>query len=77
MKECGDQPEKTPARAWLLAFNRPITKTELESAVSFLGARQRAPEGLASTPLTVSPNEDAVTELCLALFNANEFIFID
>ncbi|MBI3875731.1 MAG: DUF1553 domain-containing protein [Verrucomicrobia bacterium] len=65
LKECGEQPEKIPARAWLLAFNRPITQSESDRAQSFLRARRNL------------SREDALAELCLSLFNANEFVFID
>jgi len=65
LRDCGGRVEKTPARAWLLAFNRPIAKAELQRARSFLRARQ-----------SVS-TEDRLTALCLALFNANEFVFVD
>jgi len=69
LRECGLQsggrPKKTLARAWLVAFGRPIAPSERKRAEAFLEARQ-----------TLS-NEDALTELCLALFNANEFVFID
>jgi hypothetical protein len=65
LRECGDHPESIVARAWELAFGRPATPREGEQALLFL--RKRAD---AST-------EAALAELCLALFNANEFIFID
>jgi hypothetical protein len=61
-RECGDRPEDQTARAWLLAFGRPITQREAERARAFLLARE---------------GEAALAELCLALFNANEFVFVD
>jgi hypothetical protein len=64
LKECGDDPEKLVARAWLLAFGRPITTVERERAVTFLGQRPK-------------DREAALAALCLALFNANEFVFVD
>jgi hypothetical protein len=60
VRECGDDPEKVAARAWLLAFCRPITPTESDRALAFL---RKHPDGL--------------SELCLALFNANEFVYVD
>jgi hypothetical protein len=65
LKECGDHPEAIVARAWLLAFGRPATRTERERALMFLGQKS-------SVPLEVT-----LGELCLALFNANEFVYVD
>jgi hypothetical protein len=68
--ECGSahdtepEPAQAVARAWLLAFGRPVRSEEAEQAVAFLHAHAAAPEA-------------ALTDLCLALFNANEFIYID
>jgi hypothetical protein len=103
--ECGGELNKVPARAWLLAFNRPITSTEQAKALEFLRKREVAlrettgpadsltnsevgsqNDGSVSTngPGSTShsktlepPVERALTEFCLALFNANEFVFID
>ncbi len=65
LRECRDEPDNISARAWLLAFNRPITRSEADRVRSFLRARG----GLS--------REEALTELCLSLFNANEFVFVD
>jgi len=59
-KECGNDPEKLTARAWLLAFGRPISLAEKERAVAFL-----------------KNGTDALPKLCLALFNTNEFLYVD
>jgi hypothetical protein len=59
-KECGNDPEKLVARAFLLTFGRPVSAMEKERAVGFLEHRP-----------------DALEDLCLALFNANEFIYLD
>jgi len=103
--ECGSELTKIPARAWLLAFNRPITPTEDARALEFLRNREAAlreaagPTGSPATSVVAVQNESAVstnasgsasqtmlrepwveaalTEFCLALFNANEFVFID
>ena len=53
-------------RAWRLAFGRPITPAETEQALDFL--RRRTAAGGADA---------ALAELCLALFNANEFVYLD
>jgi hypothetical protein len=60
LRECGDDPEKLVARAWLLAFGRPITPTESGRALAFLRER-----------------EAGLADLCLALFNTNEFVYVD
>jgi hypothetical protein len=70
LHECGEEPEDLVLRAWQLAFGRPAAPAELERALAFL--RKRAEAAKEPTPLEV-----AVGELCLALFNANEFIYLD
>jgi hypothetical protein len=66
LKECRDDTDKAVSRAWLLAFGRPITPAESNRARVFLNkpAADRDPEA-------------RLAELCLALFNANEFIYVD
>jgi hypothetical protein len=66
LRECGNEPDKLIRRAWLLAFGRPATPAETERARAFLRKRSAA-----SSPQT------ALAELCLALFNANEFVYAD
>jgi len=89
--ESGAAPEQAVARAWLLAYGRPITKQETERALEFLKERTlvlaRSSRGsspldsktkaAAERPSVQSPAELALAELCLVLFNANEFIFVD
>jgi hypothetical protein len=57
--------ERRLERAWLLVFARPIDADELAAAHSFLRGR------------TEASGADAWLELCLALFNANEFVYVD
>jgi hypothetical protein len=64
--ECGEKPEAIVPRAWALAFGRPPTQVETDRTLAFLRKRA-APED----------PQAALAELCLALFNANEFVFID
>lgn len=66
VKECGEASEKQVSRAWLLAFGRPPTPSESERALAFLRKRSDS-----------APCEAALAELCLALFNANEFVYVD
>ncbi len=58
------QVDAIPARAWLLAYGRTIDADERKQALAFL--HERSADG------NVKP---ALTELCLALFNTNEFIY--
>jgi hypothetical protein len=59
-------------RAWLLAFARPPTASEVGHAIAFLKGRLPAPESATSTK-----RELAWADFCLAIFNANEFVYID
>ncbi len=72
LAECGDDDDRLAARAWRLAFSRDIMPPESERARAFLRRQvQNAPDrGPAA-------RDAALTELCLALFNANEFIYVD
>ena len=78
VKECGDDQEKRLSRAWLLAFGRPITAPETKRALAFLDHRTG---GLSGRPhekqSPISPQVAALADLCLALFNSNEFTYID
>jgi hypothetical protein len=84
-------PEKAVSSAWLWAYGRPITKPETERALEFLKERSlmlassargdrpaddKAKRDSRRSPCS-SPQESALAELCLALFNSNEFIFVD
>jgi hypothetical protein len=58
------QLDAIPARAWLLAYGRSITPDERQQTLAFLRERSRGGD--------LKP---ALGELCLALFNTNEFIY--
>jgi Protein of unknown function (DUF1553)/Protein of unknown function (DUF1549) len=66
LRECGDRPEAIVPRAWQLAFGRPPRAAESERALTFLRARA-----------DTATAEAAVADLCLALFNATEFVYVD
>jgi len=66
LQECGDESDKLVSRAWVLAFGRSCTTTEKERSLVFLRRR------IASTG-----RETAFAEFCLALFNTNEFVYVD
>jgi hypothetical protein len=70
LKECGDKPETVLRHAWLLAFGRPITKAEMARGLEFLRKHQ-------SDSKAGDAREAALADLCLALFNANEFTYVD
>jgi hypothetical protein len=67
--ECGDDAERSLARAWILAYSRPAAAEELRRALAFLRERALGRNGTPSVP--------ALDQLCLALFNASEFLSID
>ncbi len=69
--------------AWKLALNRPPSGQEKQEALELLSTRARRvkedswtelPAGMETIPLRQAA---ALTEFCLALFNLNEFIYID
>jgi hypothetical protein len=74
-KECGDDADKALARAWRLAFGRPVTPAESERARAFL--RERAAARASEGATAEAGARAALAELALALFNANEFIYVD
>lgn len=62
-------------RAYLEAFSRPPTPTEIERAVRFLEAQERA---LATTPGAAATNGDQVwQDFCHVLLNTKEFLYLD
>jgi hypothetical protein len=81
LQECGNQPQKQVAHAWRLAFGRDITQAEIDRAVMFLTNRTAALARIANGQTTdksvAAAAQIALAELCLALFNANEFVFVD
>jgi len=93
IQETGDDLDKNVSLAWLLACGRPITKDETERAKKFIANRARSGRGAAqdrslarpeSTRRSRSPgpaprenHQQALADLCLALFNSNEFVFVD
>jgi hypothetical protein len=61
LEESSGQLDPVPARAWLHAYGRRISDDERAQALAFLRGRGGA--------------KSAVAELCLAIFNTNEFIY--
>jgi hypothetical protein len=62
LHECGDDLTQAVPRAWELAFGRPPTPTETERSLAFLHNKADAAR---------------LADFCLALFNANEFLYVD
>ena len=84
VREFGHDDRKIAARAFLLAFGRPVTNSEQEHAVRFLNQRAgalAAADSDVDVPAAESgalpAHEAAVADLCLAMFNANEFVYVD
>jgi hypothetical protein len=79
LRACGHRPKSAVLRGWRLAFGRPITAAECEQAVSFLEKRTAALTAAdrARKQAVPSARQAALAELCLALFNANEFLYVD
>lgn len=63
-KEAGPAASAQVRLAWRLAFNRPPSYTELETAAAFLGEGER-------------PREQRLADFCQAIFAMNEFIYVD
>jgi hypothetical protein len=62
-REVGSDPNEQVVRAFLVAFSRPPSATEVKEAREFLSA----------TPAPL----DGLTALCRVLLNTNEFIYVD
>ena len=74
--------------AWRLVFERAITSGESERAVAFLQSRETEwnqttpatgmlPVGISETQPMPPGRGAAWVEWCLALLNANEFVYVD
>ena len=63
-KEAGTDPEKVVDRAFVLACSRPPTEEERSAMLGFLKRHK-------------GTSAEAVTDLCHALLNLNEFLYVD
>ncbi|MSO21793.1 MAG: DUF1553 domain-containing protein [Acidobacteria bacterium] len=88
--EAGNNPEKQIERAFQLAFQRPPSKSEKEKSLAFLSEfLSKPPVDLSlkksayiqatDTQAVQQPSGEAgaLADLCLILFNMNEFIFLE
>jgi len=81
-REAGQDSGQQVRRAWQIVLARPPTARESRSALQLLdslaGSSQveleNPPEALKKLP---APRRRALAKLCLALFNLNEFAFVD
>jgi hypothetical protein len=82
VREAGDSSRAWVDRAWEVALSRPPTSAERSDALRLLAAfsahtgraADDQPPELAKIP---PARAAALTKLCLALFNLNEFLYID
>lgn len=68
-------------RAWQIAFGRTATDEEIRSALQFVDSQHRliadATASTADPEEQLNVEEEALVDLCHALLNANEFLFVD
>ncbi|HEY0550026.1 MAG TPA: DUF1553 domain-containing protein, partial [Verrucomicrobiae bacterium] len=89
-KESGDDRRNQITRAWQLAFSRTPTEKESAGALEFLSRQidhlkavpektdEKAKKDEKAKPATKpDPELQALTDLCQALFSANEFLYVD
>ena len=84
VQETGEDPAKWVDLAWRISFARAPTAAEAREALELLesasgeGGWEKAPENLPKALVGIDPaRARALTELCLAVFNLNEFLFVD
>ncbi|MEO2035950.1 MAG: DUF1549 and DUF1553 domain-containing protein [Planctomycetaceae bacterium] len=80
--EAGEDPQNQVVRAWQLALSRPPREDELESAMQLLQSLEAAKsQSLTNPPESlekVAPERaQALSKICLSLFNLSEFSFVD
>jgi hypothetical protein len=82
VREAGTDLAACVARAWIVALQRPASETELSSAINLvntLAAEDSKPlESPGSDLARLQPQQAAaLAKFCLAIFNLNEFLFVD
>ena len=77
-------PEARVHQAWSIAFGRPPTARETEAARKFIADQQRVIAGSdprrtgeEANTIKDSDADEAFVDLCHALLNANEFLFVE
>jgi len=89
-KEAGEDRTAQVARAWELAFSRRPTETESADALEFLSGQvehlksviekkdgKSKKDEKAKPSAKLSPEQQALADLCQALLSANEFLYVD
>lgn len=71
LREAGNDLEQCVRLAWLLAYSREVSDTELKLALQFIAAAESA-HGKSDVADTRS---QALTEFCLGIMNTTEFIY--
>ena len=69
-------------RAWQITFGRAATDQEVQHAILFIAGQQQAierslPTATEKTTPAVAASDEALADLCHALLNANEFLFVE
>ncbi len=84
VKDHGDRTSELVSALWTIALNRQPSAKESEEAIALLDklaveARQRGKEEAASSEAAPMKRArtTALAQLCLTIFNLNEFLFID
>ena len=90
VREAGTDPNAWIERAWAVALSRPPSETEKSEALQLLdvlSATAASPADGAAPPALDNPPAElaklpperaaALAKLCLAIFNLNEFLFVD
>ncbi len=90
LRDMGSDPTAQMIHAWTLAFGAPPNDTELQAGVTHLITQrqhfQQVADAVAASPkpsdkdksvVTNSPELQALTLLCQALFSSNRFLYVD
>jgi len=89
-REAGADPAAQLQRAWLLAYSRKPSESEMKASVAFLteqtaivtqaaaaAAAATPPDPKKPAPAAPSPAHVALAQLCQALLISNEFLYVD
>jgi mono/diheme cytochrome c family protein len=85
VKETGDNPPEWIDQAWRIALSRPPSTDEKSEALAMLAKLEKVPplKRDASNALPVelaklgNARAEALTKLCLTIFNLDEFVYVD
>ena len=83
LREAGEDPDARVDLLWRISFARPPTDAEKREALELLGSAslegwKERPDNLPASLESIDPAAArALTELCLTVFNLNEFLFVD